>query len=120
MVHNSTAAPQVKLTHEFMWRSWKTVGSRGSWPSTGWVGLWMAVAVAREIGANGALAILLRMANQPLITRHFPLTVSVYGYGACGSCIRYYDCTGSNSTARAVPSCLPHLFIEADRYNHLS
>lgn len=43
----------MKLTNEFMWRSWKIIGQRGGWPSTGWFGLAMAMAVAREIGAQG-------------------------------------------------------------------
>ena len=48
----------------------------GSQPSTGFVGLAMAVAVARDIGGS----------------------VSVYGFGACRPCGKYFDCDGSNSS----------------------
>ena len=70
------AGAREEFTHEWMERSWDIVGRRGKWPSTGWFGLAMGLAVGRHIGAS----------------------VSVFGYGGCRTCIRYYDCDGSNST----------------------
>jgi len=56
---------QLDLTIGFQRRSHEILGNRGKWPSTGWLGLTMAVAVARLIDAN----------------------VSVFGYGACRWCL---------------------------------
>lgn len=54
-----------------------TLGNTGSWPSTGFIALAMAVALASHVGARAP---------------------SVYGFGACIGCAKYYDCDGSNSS----------------------
>ncbi len=50
-------------------------------PSTGFLGLAMAMAVAQALTSEGT-----------------PTTVHVYGFGPCRPCAKYYDCTGVNST----------------------
>lgn len=58
-----------------------------SWPSTGFLAIVLAVAVGRHIGAN----------------------VSVYGFGACSTCNKFYDCDGSNSSAFGTADWLAEL-----------
>jgi hypothetical protein len=57
------------------------LGSAASTPSTGFLGLAMAMAVAQALTSEGT-----------------PTTVHVYGFGPCQPCAKYYDCTGVNST----------------------
>ena len=70
---NNTA---VILTHEFMAKSHKLLGYAGMWPSTGFLALMAGLAVAQHLNAR----------------------LSVYGFGACSPCNKYFDCDGSNST----------------------
>ena len=58
------AASWVKMLHEDL------LDGTGDLPSTGFVGLAVAVAMAQEVGGN----------------------VSVYGFGACQGCGKYFDC----------------------------
>lgn len=55
----------------------RVLESFGGWPSTGFVGLAVAVALAQEVGG---------------------VNVNVYGFGACRPCGKYMDCDGSNAT----------------------
>ena len=59
------------------------LGGAGVYPSTGFSGLAVAVAVARALTAEGK-----------------PTTVHAYGFGACTECGKYADCTGENATDR--------------------
>lgn len=48
----------------------------GAWPSTGFLAIAFAVSLGRRFSAR----------------------VSVYGFGACVPCNKYFDCDGSNSS----------------------
>ena len=72
----------VALAGDFQHRCHAILGYKGNWPSTGWMGLCMAVAVGRLTGAN----------------------ISVFGYGAC-RCIRYVR---SPPPRMPLVACLMH------------
>ena len=69
-------ASGVPLTTTFLQRGHELLGDAGDWPSTGWFAIAIGVALARHLRAR----------------------VSVYGFGRCVSCNKYYDCDGSNAT----------------------
>lgn len=72
----ASQAPHIAVQPGFMDRAFTTVGRRGTWPSTGFLAIAFGLAVARYLNAR----------------------ISVYGFGACSRCNKYFDCDGSNST----------------------
>ena len=62
--------PSVVISNDFMQAAHGSLGWAGRWPSTGFLALAVGLAVAQHIGAR----------------------YSVYGFGACSPCNKYFDC----------------------------
>lgn len=74
--------PNIAVRGEFSnWLHKTVLRSHGHWPSTGFIGASVAVAVAGAATAAG-----------------FPTKVHMYGFGPCHPCGKYFDCDKSNST----------------------
>ena len=70
----AVGAQAALLTSDWMSRAHASLGNQGRWPSTGFLALTSALVLKRHLG----------------IPR-----LSVFGYGSCRPCVKYFDCDGS-------------------------
>jgi hypothetical protein len=73
---SSIAGPKLIVNRAFARHNHAILRHRGTAPSTGFHALAFGVALGRRLNA----------------------TISVYGYGACVPCNKYFDCNGRNSS----------------------